>query len=93
MILELQVTGTSARAQDLVSSPFSSCLSTFLGERFFVIVVFVGARGAVVIVVVVTTRLPSHVSCKNSCFVLFLLLMLLLFLLLLLLLPFYLLSR
>ena len=35
MILELQVTGTSARAQDSVSSPFSSCLSTFLGERFF----------------------------------------------------------
>ena len=66
---------------------------------FFVVFVFVGARGAVVIVVVVvTTRLPSHVSCKNSCFVLFLLLMLLLllfllFLLLLLLLPFYLLSR
>ena len=54
MIPELQVTGTSARAQDSVSSPFSSCLSTFLGERFFfTIVVIVGARGAVVIVFVV----------------------------------------
>ena len=37
MILELQVTGTSARAQDSVSSPFSSCLSTFLGETFFLL--------------------------------------------------------
>ena len=40
MILELQVTGISARAQDLVSSPFSSCLSTFLGERFFLLLLF-----------------------------------------------------